>query len=119
MTLARAPADADARVDEHLDPEDEIAFEDAASDGDDAGDDASERSYGSDEDYDGGEDGVRDARGALASDAIDRGRGNEDGRDRGSRVDLFLNARERRRDARGKGDRGRTREMEGTDERED
>jgi len=37
-------------VDEHLDPEDEIAFENAAPDEDDSGDAGSD--YGSDEDYD-------------------------------------------------------------------
>ena len=40
----------ETQVDEHLDPEDEIAFENAAPDEDDSGDAGSD--YGSDEDYD-------------------------------------------------------------------
>lgn len=40
----------ETQVDEHLDPEDEIAFENAAPDEDDSGDAGSD--YGSDDDYD-------------------------------------------------------------------
>ena len=86
MTLARRAARPPAtRVDEHVDPEDAIAFEDArerrrAT----TGGDASERSYGSDADYDGGW-----GRGAFeatrlthASDAMGPRAGKRMGRDR-------------------------------------
>jgi hypothetical protein len=59
----------ETQVDEHLDPEDEIAFENAAPDEDDSGDAGSD--YGSDEDYDDDKvrsldgDGAREESGAM------------------------------------------------------
>lgn len=52
----------ETQVDEHLDPEDEIAFENAAPDEDDSEDAGSD--YGSDEDYD--DDKVRSLDGGGA-----------------------------------------------------
>jgi hypothetical protein len=62
MTSATHGAASGDAVDEHVDPEDAIAFEDAPSDASDDDGDASERSYDSDADYDAAGDAVRSWR---------------------------------------------------------
>jgi len=65
MTSATHGAASGDAVDEHVDPEDAIAFEDAPSDASDDDGDASERSYDSDADYDAAGDAVRSWRRGL------------------------------------------------------
>lgn len=116
MTSATHGAASGDAVDEHVDPEDAIAFEDAPSDASDDDGDASERSYDSDADYDAAGDAVRSWRRGLR-----RGARWERGKRRGwggieiveirgddaRAVDPFERARATTRDDRGMGDRGR------------